>query len=739
MKKLVTIIFNILALIAGINAVCSCSSKNEMAIDTRYMTITIDSTGFIKNLISHTDGVDYLSDKKGSPLMALYAGNDNAILPDSANVSGHTISLFYPNGAKAIVEVSRKKEYVKFTLVELENRGEADHVVWGPYFTNIREYIGDMIGAVSNDSITIGLVACNDITNAGPPTDGDMNQMYYRVHTPDPVKYPLPDSLYEGQKLRIGGDGISDVAFTNRKEGYFFFNKGNAADYIPEYGSFIVMSSRDRRQTRDIFFTLIPGFGNVNVPKHHRVEAVDADMVGSSIALFICPKRKTLKLYEQIVKNEGLPYITNNGKWVRDPEAACADMAWGGPHDSLISYAKQLGLTAVQDEGMGEYYPNPADRWANKMISINGGKMPISEFTSKTNAEGIAYGLHTLCEFLQPHCSDVSPVPNDSLCVVWRTPITNDIDDVQTEICVADTTWLNEWGTWHCNRLNVLKLGKEILTYEGVSETEPFTLKGVKRGMYNTTAMPHKKGEILAKLQMNCYNGFVPDMNLQDDYADYYARLLTDGGMNYIDFDGQESFMYQGHGFYSMKRFYRRLFEKFHEYGGNELRVMGSGIMYGNWLYMGNGNIGGGNNMFNPVTNKFGIQGKDERNGNINNFLCPTFGIQYFSPDWDVQTIENLQSKAVAWNATYMLYMSEDAAEKCPDKANVFNAFRTWEEARRIGIFPDDLKEEMKGEENRYHLTRDDESTWTLFKVSPSGEYTQPLTLRASNKNASTI
>ena len=89
--------------------------------------------------------------------------------------------------------------------------------------------------------------------------------------------------------LRIGKKVIS------------FFNKGNGAEYIPEYGSYIVMSSRDRRATRDIFFTLIPGFENVNVPKHHQVEAVDEDVLGSSVAFFVCPKEHTLKLYEKVV------------------------------------------------------------------------------------------------------------------------------------------------------------------------------------------------------------------------------------------------------------------------------------------------------------------------------------------------------------------------------------------------------------------------------------------------------
>lgn len=714
----------------------SCSQpKDNMRLETDYFTLEMDSVGFLTSIRSKVDDVEYLSDKKASPLLALYAGNDQAILPTSAHIDNGKVELMYANGAEAIVEVDEKNEYLTFKLVSLKDRGEADHVVWGPYYTTIREYIGDLLGVVSNDRCTIGMVACNDNTNTGLPTDGDMNQMYYRVHTPDPVKYPLPDSLYEGQKLRIGGDGVSDVAFTNRKEGYFFFNKGNGAEYIPEYGSYIVMNSRDRRATRDIFFTLIPGFTNVNAPRHHRVEAVEEDLLGSSVAFFVCPKEYTLKLYEQIVKNEGLPYVTNRGKWVRDPEAACADLAWWGRHDSLISYVTQLGVHAVQDEGLGEYYANPANRWADKTISYGGKQIPIAEFTKMTNEAGIAYGLHTLCEFLQPHCSDVSPIPNDSLCVVLKTTITQDLNASQTDICVADTSWLNEWGTWHCNRLNVLKLGKELLTYEGVTTTPPYTLKGVKRGAYNTVAQAHKAGEVLAKLQMNCYNGFVPDMNLQDDYADYYARLLTDGGMNYVDFDGQESFMYQGHGFYSMKRFYRNLFDKFHGYGGKELRVMGSGIMYGNWLYMGNGNIGGGNNMFNPVTNSFGIQGKDERNGNINNFICPTFGIQNFHSDWDEQVIENLQSKAVAWNATYMLGLSENSVEKCKDKERVFKAFRTWEDARRAGVFSKDLKEEMKAQENRYHLERSGEQEWTLYTVNASGERVNPRTLQQGLDN----
>ena len=721
-----------LAIVCILMYVFSCKQGDgKLYLETSYVSLAIDSTGYIRSIKSKVDGQEYLSSKKSSPLLALYVGNDNPIYPSSACLSEGIVVLSYPNGSVATVGVKEKGEYIMFRLLSLENRGEVDNVVWGPYNTTIREYIGDMLGVVSNEDYTIGLFAGNDNTITGVPTDGDWNQMYYYVHTTDPMKYPLPDSLSEGQKFRIGGDGRNDVAFTDKAEEHFYMCAGNGAGYDPEYGSYIVMHSRDRRKPQTIFFTLIPGFDNINVPKHHEVETIDVDLLDSSVAFFACPRKKTLDLIESIVKNEGLPYITQYGKWVRDPEAGRTDLAWWGAHDSLISYASQLGVHAVQDEGIGEYYANPADRWAGKKISYSGKKIPIAEFTAMANKKGLAYGLHTLCEFLQPHCSDVSPVPNDSLCLVLRTQITQDISETQTNIYVADTSWLNERGTWHCNALNVLKLGKEILTYDGVTTTIPYTLTGVKRGAYNTTPQPHKAGEMLGKLQMNCYNGFVPDMNLQDDYADYYARLLTDGGMNYVDFDGQESFMYQGHGYYSAKRFYHRLFDKYREYGGKELRVMGSGVMYGNWLYMANCNVGGGNNMFNPVTNEWGIQGKDVRNVNINNFLAPSFGIQNFNPEWSVQVIENLQSKAIAWDATYMLGLSEKTVEQCKDKYEIFKAFRTWEDARKANIFPQELKKEMQIKENLYHLERIDDHSWMLYSVTSSGERINPRKLVA--------
>lgn len=256
-------------------------------------------------------------------------------------------------------------------------------------------------------------------------------------------------------------------------------------------------------------------------------------------------------------------------------------------------------------------------------------------------------------------------------------------------------------------------------------------LKGVVRGVCRTEPTSHAAGEEICKLQVNCYGGFIPGIRLQDEYADFYAKWLIDGRMNYIDFDGYESFTYQGHGPYSFKRFMRKLFGTFEKLGGEYLRVMGSCVFEGTWHYMSVCNVGGGNHMFDPVTNQWGIEGKDIRYAFASSYFPATFGIQQLNPAWTVQVIENLQSKSIAWDATYMLGLSQETVEKCPHKYELFNAFRTWENARAEGVFSRELKKEMQDPGNLYHLEQVDQARWKLYRVLPDGKYKKVKELKS--------
>lgn len=711
-------------------ACCLPATAQDIQLQTAHSSLRINAKGYITSIQDKKTKKEYHPKGTISPILALQK-DKKPILPDGAKwlKTAGELQLHYPNGSVARLKAEQKGEYFRFRLLSLAPRNGVDNVVWGPYNTTISKYIGEIISVVRNDDFAIGMLGLDDNTTSGPAVDGGMSQGFYIIHSPDPVKYPLPDSLYEGQRFRIGGDGMNDVAFYSHPEEYFRYMNGNGVKLEPSFGAAITMHSRDRRKPATIFYPLFNDFPGIKSPRHMELTPVDVDFIGSSIALYACPDTLGLKVIEKIVKNEGLPYITRNGKWVKDPDNFEIDMAWSGRHDSLVSYANQLGLKAVQDEGMGEYYTNPADRWAGKRVSLNGEKRPITALTAETNKHGIAYGLHTLCTFIQPHSSDVQPVPNSGLCTVLKTEIAGAVSATDTLITVADTSYLNESGGWDDNRTNVLRIGSELIKYRGVTTQKPYKLTGVVRGAYKTVAAAHLAGDTLSKLQVNCYSGFIPDVQLGDEYALFYARLLHEGGMNYIDFDGFESFTYQGHGQYPFKRFLRVMFGELQRLGVPYLRVMGSCVFEGNWHYMSVCNVGGGNHMFDPVRNKWGIEGKDIRYSFNSNYFPCTFGIQNIQQDWTVQTIENLQAKSIAWDATYMLGLSEKSVEQRQDKQQLFRAFRIWQDARSAGVFDRQLKEEMKEESHRYHLEQLDADTWTLYRVQANGAHGQPRKL----------
>ena len=707
-------------------ALASKPSRNApvtgVTLKTHYTSLQIDATGAITSLRARTTGREYSPAGRPSPLLGLQK-SDALLTPTEAKFikrgSDYEITLNYPGGITARLTATEKRDYLRLKLISLSPREGIDSVVWGPVHTTISGRIGDLIGVVRSTDWAIGMVGLDDNTIGGPPAESDFFQMGYYIHSLDPAAHPAPSPYREGQRLGVGGDGKNDVAFFSHPEEYFQFVVGNAARVEPEFGSSVSYHSRDRRKPYTFLFSLLPDFPD-STPKHQITDPVDADYIGSAVALYACPDNRGLATIESIILSEGLPHITRDGLWIRDPRAEKPDLAWYGPHDRLIEYADALGLKAVQDEALGEYYPNPADRWAGKKIGFSGGRTStVREFTDEAGKHGILYGLHTLCTFIQPHSSDVHPIPNPHLQTVLRTHIATGISRTDTRITVTDPSYLAELGTWHGGPDgNVLRIGNELLTYGGISDAPHFTLTGVKRAQYGTSASAHAAGDELVKLQMNCYHGFVPDMKLLLDYADYYANLLNDGGMQYIDFDGLESTLYQNQGYFAVRSFFRRLFDTYARLsGGKYLRVMASATFPGGWEYESVGNVGGGSQNFDPVGNRWGVEGKDIRNGYGNSYYPGTFGIQSLSSSWSVYDAENLQAKSIGWNATYMLGLSEESVEKCGEKAAIFRQFRLWEDARATGMVTPALRRRLQDMSLKFHIEQHGPHAYAITSV----------------------
>jgi hypothetical protein len=692
-------------------------------LQTQYARLQIDDHGFVPSLVALQSGKEYSPQGHASPLLSLHESgqpNDQLVTPASAvfHPEKHEIELKYPTGALAVVMAEEKGTYFRFQLVSLTPRGTVDNVVWGPLHTTVSGKIGDIIGVVRNDDWAIGMMGLDDNTIAGPVVDSDCYGMGYYIHSPDPVKFPVPPKYKEGQWFNIGGNGITDTAFYSHPEEYFQQVFGTGAKLEPEFGSSVAYHARDRQKSYNYLFSLLPGFQRSR-PRHQTSDPVEGvDFIGSGVALYACPDDLGPATMEKITVAEGLPYIVIDGKWIRDPSAARPILFWNGPMDKCIEYTKAMGFKDISRD-TGEFYPSLTSKWVGRVGFSNGRTMTYKEFAEEAAKHGLTHGgLHTLCLFLQGGVShDVTPVPSEHLQTVCRTKLAKDISATDTDIVVTDPSFLADKGTWpQGDDSNYLRIGGEMLRYDGISETAPWTIKGVKRG-HASKAVAHKAGDELVKLQQNCYNGFVPDMKLLLDYAQYYGELMARNGMTALDFDGLESTTYENHGYYAVRIFFRRLFDTYYKLTGKYPRITGSNVFAGGWEYMDACNVGGGDNMFNVASGRWNIEGKDIRNGFENSYYPGTFGIQGWHSDWSQYEAENIEAKSIGWFATYSLTVSADALDNTGDRDEIFKAFHAWEAARAANVFTKEQKLKLQNPDFKFHLEQVGDNAFKLYTV----------------------
>ena len=634
-------------------SIFNCSSQIKMDFSTNYFKIKIDERGFINSMQNTTVNPhrEFSPKDKSSPLMSLYSHKEEKYyqpINASYDKARGVFTLSYSNGSVAEISIKPKDKYIKLTLLSLSPRNGIGGIQWGSYHTSITNLLGEIIGVARDTSdavnYAIGMLALDDNTLGGlSSTIADAAPFQYIIHTPDPERYPLPDSLYEGQVFTLGGDGISDVAFYAHKEPWYRIMYGNASLVDDKGRISISYHSRDRTYEREVYYSLIPNM-SANTPNHLEVEPIPGvDFIGSSVAFWGSPDSTALlDVIQDIVKSEGLPYPTINGKWIKEPAAYVPDaLTYGGLYDSIISYTSQLGFKTISlyDQGFirpdrgNEGYIDGKD-FERKPIKLSSGNVSHQEFAEMAAKQGITIGRTPITTSLAPGTKDASPTPSDSLCYQQKRLLAKSISPTDTIIIVDNPTHLEEIASWegHAKNLNMIKIGKELIHYLGVSENEPYRLLNVKRGYWGTTPTHHQANDTIYKLQVTLnygYDGLIPNLALQDLIAEYYADLCQINGLGYYDFDGQEFLFNNGHGYYSAKRFFRKMFEKADKLGLPHIRFTGATLSEGSWHYQSIWNVGGGTNMYDVETREWGSstsQGKDLRDVTYANFFPVSMG-----------------------------------------------------------------------------------------------------------------
>ncbi len=740
-------------------------SYAQQDFSTDYFKIHINSRGWItsmKNITRATRQREFSPTDKPSPLLSLYDSKKQKYYQPtkaSYNKTKQTYTLRFPNGSEATISLSAQKKYFKLTLLSLSPRNGIDNVQWGAYHTNITNLFGEIIGVARDTSdavnYAIGMLSLNDNTLGGTSeTIADAAPFQYIIHSPDKQRFPLPSHLHEGQIFPIGGDGINDVAFYAHKEPYYRILYGNAAQIDVKGRISIAYNSRNRAPKREVYFSLIPNMA-VNSPNHQEVQPLPGvDYIGSAVALWGSPDSSALlDVMQTIVLAEGLPYPTINGKWVKNPAAFVPDaMSVGGVYDSIVPYAQHLGFKAISLYDQGFIKPDRANEgfldgknFEKKPIKMASGDKSHKEFSEMASEHGLIIGRTPITTSLAQGTHDASPIPSDSLCYQQKRLLTKAIQPGDTLIFVNDPKYLDEIASWegHSKNLNMVKIGKELIYYMGISDKAPYRLFNVKRGYWNTAESGHSAGDTIYKLQVTInygYDGLIPNMQLQDKIAAYYADVCKINGLAYYDFDGQEFLFNNGHGYYSVKRFFGKMFERAKEIGVPYIRFTGSTLSEGSWHFQSVWNVGGGKNLYDVETREWGSatsQGKDLRDVTYANFFPAGMGGNFpIKAQSTVAQYEHIQAVSVGIGSTYSLQLNQKDVESCPQKDAIFKAIRTWENARAADAFPRWLKKQLANPANQFHLKELNKDTWELYKTDFEGKKRNLLyTLKRAGAN----
>lgn len=728
-------------------ATCWFSVKgySQTEFSTDYFKIRVDNKGFVTSMKNKTKAPyrEFSLAEKPSPLLSLYSDAKKKYFEPTKAIykkDKKTLSLYYVNGSVATVKLEAKAKYFKLTLLSLTNRKGIDVIEWGPVHTSINNLFGEIIGVARDTSAavnySIGMMALNDNTLSGKAeTIGDAAPFQYVVHTPDAKRFPLPANLHEGQVFTLGGNGISDVAFYAHKEPWYRIMYGNAANVDKNGRISLSYQSRDRGFEREVYFSLIPNMA-ANIPNHLQVQPLPGvDYIRSSVALWGSPDSTALlDVIQKIVLTEKLPHPTINGKWIKDPAAFVPDLLTSGNlNDSTISYASRLGFKTISlyDQGFlradrGNQGYIDGKNFEKKPIKLTGRSVSHKEFSDMAAKQGISIGRTPITTALAPGTMDASPIPSDSLCYQQKRLLVKSISPIDTVILVDNPAYMDEIASWegHCANLNMIKIGKELIHYMGVSKDKPYRLLNVKRGYWKTTASGHAGGDTIYKLQVTVnygYDGLIPNMQLQDKIAEHFAEICKINGLAYYDFDGQEFLFNNGHGYYSAKRFFGKMFEKAAQLGIPYIRFTGATLSEGSWHYQSIWNVGGGKNLYDAETREWGSttsQGKDLRDVCYANYFPVGMGGNFpINAKSKVEEYEHIQAISVGVGTTYSLKVSQKDVESCPQKDAIFKVIRTWENARAANAFPRAVKRQLADPANSWQLEQVDNNKWRLYPI----------------------
>ncbi len=386
--------------------------------------------------------------------------------------------------------------------------------------------------------------------------------------------------------------------------------------------------------------------------------------------------------------------------------------------DEHIKYAKMGGFRTMKLSyhsivESGPSWSRKGDYDWRKDVFPNG-RPDLEKLLGKIKSNGIATGLHFLHSHIGRDSRYVTPIPDHRLNLLKYFTISEPLGMNDTEIFVEQ----NPKNTTMADGMRVLKVGTELITYEGYTTTWPYKFTGCKRGVDNTTVNSQPKGNIIGLLDVSEFGrqrSVYVDQNtsLQDEVAEKIANIYN-AGFEFCYFDGSEGvnppFWFNVP--YAQWKVYRRFEPK-------PVFAEGAAKSHFTWHMLSGGNAF---DVFRPDVLKEEIKRWPAQQAERmkQDFSRVNFGwLGYFVPNeksigTQPDIIEFVTGLAAAWDCPVSLNANLNGFKAHARTADNMEVYRRWEEVRAKNWLTDKQKKMLQNVDQEHILLENEQKEFEL-------------------------
>lgn len=662
-----------------LTAICltafSCSEDKEL-LENDLFKISLNKKGEITALLDKETGKNLFIPGYQVSLITIQSDGLNYPITSWKPSGDLLIFQFEEPGAEITARVSSKPHYLTLEILKVDSEQFIEKVVLGPYHVLPSEKIGQSIGIAYDDSTAVGFMGLNLKSRGG---------------------FEISARERYGNTARKIDGGASLTGFVRNRSRY-----QTVDNWEQKLGQAVPLADSD------------------------------AEIAGAKFAFYCVPAHQLKAVVEEIVLEEGLPYIKTKGVWNKNSGYSSSSkfiMSFNVNNiDTCIDMAIKGGITCV-------YHGDIFETWGNFKLreqDFPKGYQSVRECSDKAEKNGINLGAHVLTNFITTNDPWVSPEPHPNLVLAGLTTLDQGISERDTELLLQDQTVRPAYHEPDLDKVDpkwrkhtAVRIGNEIITYAFATANGQLILKECKRGAFGTRAVEHEKGEKVGRLMSHGYKVFFPDINLQDQMAKNVAKFFNEANLKRISFDGIEGGLATGHGRYGSDRFVKVFFDNLND---PNIVANSSDVTHFGWHYLANESWG------EPWTSENFREAHLDHRLNVQKALkedllprkMGQFSINERTTKKDIEWVMGL---CAGFDAGVDFYISPDFEEVNKEAAPILSEIKKWEETRMNGLFTEAQKEKLRDPYTFYGLELQEGDAELIFRESwaPEGEKKQEV------------